>query len=63
MFTILKREILLVVMLSIDREKTLLVTLLTLIESTRVYVFITLFRALVNNIIKRFRIDRLEIIK
>ena len=43
--------------------KTLLVTLPTLIDSTRVHIFIALFRALVNNMVERFRADGLEVIK
>ena len=51
------------VILSINREKTLLATLLALINSTRIYIFITLFYALINNIIKWFRANKLEVIK
>ena len=51
------------VVLPIDREKILLIILLTLIDSTRVHIFITSFRALVNNIVERFRVDRLEAIE
>ena len=51
------------VILPIGREKTLLAILSTLIDSIRVYIFIAPFYALINNIVKRFRANRLEIIK
>ncbi len=63
MFTVLKRETPLVVVLLTDREKILLTTLSALIDSIRVYIFIAPFCTLVNNIVERFRANGLETIK
>ena len=62
-FAILKRETLLVIVLLIGKGKILLATLPTLIDLIQVYIFITPFRALVNNIVKRFRANKLKAIK
>jgi superfamily II DNA helicase RecQ len=43
--------------------KTLLATLPALIDSTRVHIFITPFRALVNNMVAQFCANGLEVIK
>ena len=45
------------------KGKILLATLPTLIDLIQVYIFITPFRALVNNIVKRFRANKLKAIK
>ena len=45
------------------KGKTLLATLPALIDSTRVHIFITPFRALMNNMVEQFRADGLEAIK
>ena len=49
--------------LLIGKGKILLATLSTLINSMQVYIFIAPFRALVNNIVKRFRTNELKAIK
>ena len=63
MFAVLKRETPLVVVLPTGGGKTLLATLPALMESTRVHIFIAPFRALVNNMVERFRADGLEAIE
>jgi superfamily II DNA helicase RecQ len=63
MFAVLKRETPLVVVLPTGGGKTLLATLPALMDSTRVHVFIAPFRALVNNMVERFRTDGLEAIE
>jgi hypothetical protein len=62
-FAVLKRETPLVVVLPTGGGKTLLATLPALMDSTRVHIFIAPFRALVNNMVARFRADGLEAIE
>lgn len=59
-FAVLKRETPLVVVLPTGGGKTLLATLPASMDPSRVHVFIAPFRALVNDMVERFRTDGLE---